>query len=182
MTIEPERGAEPLDCFGCVRQKVDRHGGRMQFGWVIWEWPLVYIEAAHHAVYEPPAGPPWVDITPSGEADETRRLFLRDDSAVYSFENDGFRRDNIRMALGDDPRIQDFFKAAELRCTIFNGLPGLTIGDVAVSPEDERRLDEIEQTIARLTSELAMKYTGRHERCFCGSGKKFMYCCGADRE
>src|SRR5260370_21685985 len=88
MSIKPEPSGAASDCFECVRLKVQRYGGRIQFGWVIWEWPLVYIEAEHHAVYEPPTGPPWVDITPSAES-EIRRLFLPDNTAVYDFENEG---------------------------------------------------------------------------------------------
>src|SRR5205814_2153199 len=67
ITITPGEGCAADDCFECVRQKVERDGGSIQFGWSIWEWPRVYVEAEHHAVYEPPTGPPWVDLTPSPE-------------------------------------------------------------------------------------------------------------------
>jgi hypothetical protein len=97
--ITPSADCEPLDCFECVKHKVEMEGGRIQLGWAIWEWPNVFIEAEHHAVYEPPAGSPWLDITPPVEPQIRRRLFLADNRAVYDFENEGVLKDNIRVAL-----------------------------------------------------------------------------------
>src|SRR5260370_23371280 len=74
VTITPMVGCRANDCFGCVKQKVERDGGRVQFGWAIWEWPGVYIEAEHHAVYEGQPGPPWLDITPSALSQVRPRL------------------------------------------------------------------------------------------------------------
>ena len=62
--ITPDPGAELNDCFATVQRKVSAEGGRIQFGWAIWEWPNVLAEAEHHAVYEPPAGLPWADLSP----------------------------------------------------------------------------------------------------------------------
>jgi hypothetical protein len=107
--IKPEPGCEPNDCFGCVQHKVEAEGGRMQFGWAIWEWPHVCIEAEHHAVYEPPHGPPWADITPPEVPDVFRRLFLPDDTAIYDFKNEGIRRGNERRALVDDALVLEYF-------------------------------------------------------------------------
>jgi hypothetical protein len=36
INITPEPGCEVNDCFQCVRAKVAREGGRIQFGWSIW--------------------------------------------------------------------------------------------------------------------------------------------------
>lgn len=121
------------DCFECLRQKVARNGGRIQFGWAIWEWPRVYGEAEHHAVYEPSTGPPWVDIAPSALLEIWRRLFLPDNGALYDFENEGTLRDNKRLALGDDSMIKELFAAAERRLAILNNIPG--VGAVAAIPK-----------------------------------------------
>src|SRR5262250_2505520 len=94
ITITPEPGCVPNDCFECIKRKVAREGGRIQLGWSIWELPRVYVQAEHYAVYEPPAGPPWRDITPSALPEIRRRLFLPDDTAMYDFRNEGIRRDN----------------------------------------------------------------------------------------
>lgn len=88
ISTTPDPGCEINDCFNCVRQKVVREGGRIQFGWSIWEWPKVYIEAEHHAVYAPPDISELLDITPSAVFD-TRRLFLLDDSRCLQFRKRG---------------------------------------------------------------------------------------------
>jgi len=50
LRVDPEADCEPMACFAKVRRKVDRDGGRAQFGWAIWIWPRIVIEAEHHAV------------------------------------------------------------------------------------------------------------------------------------
>lgn len=176
INITPGSGCEVNDCFECVRQKVARDGGRIQFGWSIWEWPNVYVEAEHHAVYESPTGPPWLDITPSALSEVRRRLFLPDDTATYDFQNEGTLRDNKRMALNDDPLIQDFLAVAEEKAAILNSIPG--VGAIYVDEETDNKLKAAERKREGLLLMLAMKYTPRNERCFCGSGQKFKYCHG----
>jgi hypothetical protein len=179
ITITPGTGCEANDCFECVRQKVARDGGRVQFGWSIWEWPRVYVEAEHHAVYEPPTGPPWFDITPAARPEIRRRLFLPDDSAVYDFENEGVRRDNKRVALGDDPLIQDLFAAATERFEILNNIPGVNVTTNDV--ETLRKIATAEEKLSRTRNQLAMRYTPQNAPCFCGSGQKFKRCHGQTR-
>jgi hypothetical protein len=175
----PDPDCEPLDCFNCVRRKVAREGGRIQFGWAIWEWPRVFLEGEHHAVYEPPSGPPWVDITPFQVAGMTRRLFLPDDAATYDFENEGVRKDNARLALSDDPLIGQFFNVGRARHDLMNSIPG--IGAVSVSGSVGNKIASIEAEQIRLYVDLAMKYTQQNARCFCGSGTKFKRCHGQSR-
>jgi hypothetical protein len=174
--ITPGVGCAPLDCFGCVRRKVEMDGGRIQYGWAIWEWPGVFVEAEHHAVYEPEAGPPWLDITPSADPQIRRRLFLPDNAAVYDFENEGVLRDNIRVALCDEPLIQQFFDACAERSRILNSLPGM--GEIALDAPTAARLSAVDNDKTRLFFSLAMKYTPQNARCFCGSDQKFKRCHG----
>jgi len=125
MAIRPERGCEPNECFSSVQKRVLRDGGRIQCGWSIWEWPGVYLEAEYHAVYAPPDGSPWIDLSPSPIPEITHRLFLPDDAiAEYDFANEGVRRENIREALADDARIQRFFRIVEQKNAILNSIPG----------------------------------------------------------
>jgi hypothetical protein len=56
ITITPEPSWALQNAFECVRRKVACSAGRIQAGWSIWVWPGVYLQAEHHAVYEPPAG------------------------------------------------------------------------------------------------------------------------------
>jgi hypothetical protein len=165
ITITPEPGCEPNDCFECIRRKVAREGGRIQFGWSIWEWPRVYIEAEHHAVYEPRTGPPWVDITPCALPEIRRRLFLPDDSAVYDFENEGVLRDNKRLALSDDPLIQEFIVASEKKTAVLNSIPGVNVTVDDVDAATLKTLTDAERELGLLTAKLAMKYTSQNSPC-----------------
>jgi hypothetical protein len=171
IAVTPEVGCRPLDCFGCVRQRVERDGGRVQFGWSIWEWPRVAVQFEHHAVYEPSDGPPWYDITPAYPTEVRRRLFLPDNNAPYDYSVQGSTQDNKRFALSDDPLIQDFFAASAKRVSI---LKRSAQGDVVTRVE----LSEAEKEKDCLFLELQMKYTAQTAFCYCGSGARFKRCCG----
>lgn len=51
------------ECFDNVSAKVARDRGAIVYGWLIWEWPRVFIEAEHHAVWEESGA--LIDITPN---------------------------------------------------------------------------------------------------------------------
>jgi hypothetical protein len=155
IAITPEPGCEPNDCFMNVKQKVDQNGGRIQFGWALWECPQVFIEAEHHAVYDPPSGPPWRDITPCNRGN-SKRLFLADDTAVYDFKDEGFRRDNIRCPLSDDPLIEEFFLAAKKRNDFMNDLPG--VGEIVIHASEDKALQKLERRLARAKTAIEAKY------------------------
>jgi hypothetical protein len=176
LPILPDEDSVPLDCFDNVRRRVARDGGRIVLGWVIWEWPGVYIEAEHHAVYEPEPEGQWIDLTPPQVPHISTRLFLPDAAAEYDFDNEGVRRDNHRKALTNDPLIQRFFESARRHSEIMNNIPG--VGEVQVTPNVVRALQSAEFENMQFTLQLAMKYTPRNAPCFCGSGEKFKRCHG----
>ncbi len=178
ITIMPESGCMPNDCFECVRQKLERDGGRVQYGWAIWEWPRVFVEAEPHAVYEGPDGSPWADITPSAFSDIRQRLFLPDDAAVYDFENEGALRHNVRLAVCHDPLIEDFFAAAKEYEDALNSIPGVNVAFHQIDAAMRKKVLEADQKKQEFVSLLGMKYTTRNARCFCGSGNKFKRCHG----
>ena len=95
--VTPDSWCKAGDCFENVRRKLKKDGGRIQFGWAVWEWPGVFLEAEHHAVYVAPKSPSFVDVTPCNFG-STRHLFVPDDSATYNFENEGVLRDNLRFS------------------------------------------------------------------------------------
>ena len=166
------------ECFGNVRRKVEREGGRIQFGWEIYVWPGVYIEAEHHAVYEGPNGPPWLDITPAmTELPYEKRLFLPDDSAVYDFNAPDFRRDNIRKALVDDPLVHEFLALAAEMTVIMRRTPGT--GMVTVEGADAVRLEYIAVRSNEVKRQIAMTHTPSDAPCFCGRPEKFKRCHGS---
>ena len=179
LPITADARSQPLDCFNNIRHKVASEGGRIVYGWTIWIWPKVYIEAEHHAVFERPGGGDWVDVTPSHTAGITSRLFVEDASAIYDFENEGVRRDNIRHALTRDVLVQQFFQSARAYNDAMNALPG--VGEIRVSPAEAQHIQALQVENARLTMQLALKYSSRNDRCFCGSGEKFKRCHGDSR-
>jgi hypothetical protein len=171
----PIQAASRKSVFGNVRQRLARAGGRIRFGWAIWEWPRVYIEAEHHAIYEAPSGE-WQDITPSANPDIVARLFLPDDSATYDFAHEGVRRENHRLALADDPLIERFFQSAIRFNEIMNRVPG--VGMIQIDREVAEQLRAAQLENLRLTVELGLKYTRPNSPCFCGSRQKFKHCHG----
>ena len=174
--IKPDRTAKPQDCFVNVSKKIAAEGGRMQYGWAIWQCDRYYLEAEHHAVYEPTSGPPWVDVTPHLLPTIDRILFLPDDDAIFNPEQ---LRDNVRMPLLDDKRIKEFFNLSSERTAILNSVPG--IGAVTISVPQAQRLLLIDQRKQTLLTQLQRDYekkVGRNDPCSCGSGKKFKKCCG----
>src|SRR5665811_1080581 len=176
LAIRPGAGCAPNECFPNVRQKVEQEGGRIQFGWALDEWPYVFIEAIHHAVYEGPDGGPWVDITPPDPNDPQRtRLFLADDSAVYDFEKQE-RRDHIRLALTPDALIDEYLQLSiELNQVI---LSTPWFGTLPVPEHQRARVTFIVRRICVLKRQIATKYTPQGAPCFCGSGQKFKRCHG----
>jgi hypothetical protein len=161
VSITPEKGCKVADCFLNVQKKVVKEGGRIQFGWALWEWPGLYFEAEHHAVYVTPDDSRFVDITPS-EFGLTKRLFVPDDAATYDFDNEGILRDNLRFALIDDPLIDDLFKAAARRVAFKNGLPG--VGMIAIHASEDKALQNLENRVARASQALAEKYMPGYRR------------------
>ena len=64
------------DCFGNVENYVKNNGGRIQYGWIIWEIPNFFLEAEFHAVWINEDGE-YIDITPKVDG-ERKILFLPD--------------------------------------------------------------------------------------------------------
>jgi hypothetical protein len=62
---------------------VARDGGEILYGWAIWEWPRVFIEAEHHAVWS--KGGCLTDVTPQVPPADTI-LFLPDTERAYDYE------------------------------------------------------------------------------------------------
>lgn len=176
VTIAPSEGSLPLECFSNVRGQVAKHGGRIQFGWTIWEWTGIFLEAEHHAVYDPGDGGEFVDVTPAQDG-ETKRLFLPDNNATYDFDNEGTRIDNTRFSLRKDPLIDAFFAAARERTAFLNTVPGF--GTFTLAGDMAEQYERLDMTMARLQAQIFRKYAGPNSLCICGSGKKFKRCHGA---
>jgi len=154
ISITPELDCAEGECFWNVKRQTEREDGRIQFGWSISEWPGVALLAEYHAVYAPPSGQPWRDITPSKS--ENRRLFLPDDSAAFDFSDTTTRRDNMFFALKEDPLIREFIIAAENYGAIRKSAP---VGkEVQVHIDTAIKLAEAKTEVDRLRKCIAIKY------------------------
>lgn len=76
LTIRPEPGSLARECFMKAKQRVEREGEAICYGWTIWEWPRVFVDAEHHAVYEAADGS-LHDTTPSPEEEDTKQTARR---------------------------------------------------------------------------------------------------------
>jgi hypothetical protein len=103
--VVPAEDALARECFPNVARLVEERGGALVYGWAVWMWPNVYIEAEHHAVWRAPGGA-LLDptLTPHGE---DRILSVPDPAADYDFAGNRLR-DNIRWPLTSDPAVADF--------------------------------------------------------------------------
>jgi len=107
--VAPREFARPKECFHNVRSAIESFGGECAYGWTIWLWPSVFIEAEHHSVWKTPGGR-LLDITPKADG-EKKIVFLQDDSATYDFEIDT-QLDSIRKPLVEDPDVERWLKLA----------------------------------------------------------------------
>jgi|tagenome__1003787_1003787.scaffolds.fasta_scaffold20811780_2 hypothetical protein len=170
--IEACADALPKECFGNVRQRVSLHGGQIVFGWAIWIWPRVFVEAEHHAIYERPDGT-WIDVTPQSNHDQI--LFLPDDSAVYDFDNPQ-RRDNLRLALKADPLIESYFEWFRGRKMFEDLFPGTN--QVTLKGKAAQDFKAFAKRGIEIEQQLVMKYYPAMSPCPCGSTRAFWYCHG----
>lgn len=105
--VNPESDAVPRNCYPNVKRRIERAGGTILHGWIIWLSPGLFIEGEHHAIWVSPEGE-WVDVTPQLDG-EKRLLFLPDPENVWH----GRPISNRRRPLSTDPRLGKFLRLAE---------------------------------------------------------------------
>jgi len=180
--VKPESWVESKECFFNVKTKVEKDRGKIQFGWTIWEYPNILIEAEFHAIWISPKNTP-IDITPN-PANMQKILFLPDSERVYDYSAEYYRVDNIRRPLSNDPLVLDYIKISE---QIFEAEERLFPGR-QIDPENPAfgYLEELKQKKMSIQPQLMPQSQpqpergkpGRNTPCPCGSGKKFKKCCG----
>lgn len=175
LAVNPVPNVALNDCFPFVESYVRDHGGSVCFGWQIWEWSGIMIEAEFHAVWRSSMGE-LRDLTPK-QVPVTRVLFVPDTDRKYQ----GQQVDNVRRSLSSDPQVSYFIRACEDEFEFLNrGERATQHGMLHLTGEEAREYDEIErrknehycQIISRLPK------PGRNGACICGSGLKYKKCCG----
>jgi hypothetical protein len=110
--VNLEQDAKRAECTKNVHNKIRRDGGRIQFGWAIWELSNIMIEAIYHALWISPQGEP-IDITPQKHISPDHILFLADSKDKYNYGSGFQRRDNVRKPLSDSPEVAEFIEICE---------------------------------------------------------------------
>lgn len=78
LKLAPVGNCRLLDCFGNVENWIKDNGGSIQYGWIIWDNPNIFIEAEFHAVWVNDKGE-YIDITPKIDGEE-KILFIPDNN------------------------------------------------------------------------------------------------------
>lgn len=171
VAVKPDPNAIVSECFINAAARVARDGGSLVFGWTIWEWPRIFIEAEHHAVWEKDGER--LDITPHVNGQQ-RILFLPDPGRVYDFE--GKRRlINVKRSLGEFSSVDRWIAASDdLQRTMEDNSVG---NEVRMNREHLKALwERARMAQAQVLIDLVSN-TKVNAPCFCRSGKKFKKCC-----
>lgn len=169
LPVTPDAGALPAECYANVAARVEAEGGSAVYGWQLWEWPHVLVEAEFHAVWRSPSGE-FQDVTPRHD-DEAEILFVPDPRRMYR----GIPIDNVRMAIRDDLIVHDFILAAK-EMTRLRLRSGRDSGDGYISlPANEA---EPLMDLLAITERMLSEGLRSSDECVCGSGNKYKRCHG----
>lgn len=169
LQVQPEADATINECFPNVEAKIQNDGGSIVYGWQLWEWPHVLIEAEFHAVWRSPEGE-LKEITPKQHG-EGKILFLPDHKRVYR----GISVDNMRIALRDDPLIHHFIAVSKEIVKFMNhGERAYQHDYVSIPAHQIEPLLEMQSLIQTMLSQGLRS----HDLCLCGSGNKYKRCHG----
>ena len=161
--VIPSLGIRADHCFYDVQRKVRVEGGRVQYGWTIWEKPGVLLEAEFHAIWVSPNNE-LIDVTPKVDG-EQQILFLPDTDRVW----EGEMVDNVRFLLLDNDYTRQLIRYSEAR---FRLRKKHWRDGESVIPFDE--VQQFERQYGMHNVKL-----GRNDPCYCGSGKKYKKCHGS---
>lgn len=169
--VAPEAG--PLRCFWNVADHAKEHGGEIVFGWSIHEWPHLFWEAQHHAVWRAPDGE-LIDITPPAAPGGTATLFVEDPSSAFDLDSGfGDPEDDQRVPLVPSSALRSY---TDIGFHIRNRRHAL--------PPDRHASDRMLNNyleVQRIAKEAMMLELANRldsdARCFCGSDIPFAQCC-----
>jgi hypothetical protein len=177
--FESVADAKERFCFQNVRNVIAEQGGEIVYGWLVWQHGEIFVDAEHHAVWRKATGE-LACVTPQTPSVKTI-TFIPDPSATYDF-NTGLITNNIRIALLNDVRLQQVFRAEEQKTEIINTARGSNPLVREPAAADDAKYRELERKKSMLIAEIVLSQfstVGRNDRCPCGSGKKFKKCHGA---
>jgi hypothetical protein len=149
--VQTRHDAESGECFAATTKQVSEFGGSCVYGWLIWEWPGILIEAEFHAVWKKPDGE-LIDVARKDER-ESVVLFLPDPRKEFH----GERIDNARLPIGKNPDIKKLIAGKELFHKLFQQKHGNATGAVVLRGE----LAALHEYLSRLGHQLSVSREAR---------------------
>ena len=171
--VRPIEGAAPDECFRLVERQVDAFAGKAIFGWSLWVFPTLFVEAEFHSVWERPDGC-LIDITPK-KREMKRVLFLKDQERLYI----GKQVNNLRRKVRQLPLLDSYFKTFDDQHELLNrGERANMHGKIELEGNEALEFQHIVQRRADCHLELQYYFplVGAYLPCPCGSGKKTKWC------
>jgi SEC-C motif len=162
---------KPVECVDNVRRRVAAFSGGEVFGWKIWEWYGVMIEAEFHSVWRSPEGA-LQDVTPN-VLPFNQVLFLPDITLQYLER----QIENVRKPLISDPRVREFIKGSSEEFALLNDGERADQYEISLSQAERRLLASLQEKKQLLIAHIERTQPGRNELCRCGSGRKYKQCC-----
>jgi len=169
--VLPDDGALVNECFPNVERKILRDYGEMIYGWQIWIWPEIFIEAEFHGVWKAQDGH-IVDVTPKIPPME-KILFLPDEYRKY----EGFQIDNRRKKISDNGVLDDYFFCNEALYAMKNYGDRKFRKELILKNEESQIFQFLVSAIYNLELFIAEK-NNRNSPCFCHRNEKYKRCCG----
>ena len=169
--IKTMKNAVLNDCFSNVKTKIVEDGGTIQYGWCIWEWKNVMVEAEFHAVWCSSNGG-LVCVSPHDNEKEI--LFLPDDRKQF---NGIDRTDNIRKSLRTEHVVDEFIQVCKELYAEKERLTKGKLGLVSMDVTPELRIITKRYQMLKMKIEQLPSLPKPNNFCPCGSGKKYKGCC-----
>ena len=159
-------------CYYNVQRKIAKDGGKIHYGWAIWQLPYM-VEAEHHAVWEDDAEN-LLDISPRDFA-INEILFVSDNSKIFT----GKSIFSVRLNRTNNTLIDDLI-------LIKNGVDAVfALGERM----DEERISlpdfalKVMDTMKAQAHNIEVFYFNGNTKtsnCFCNSGHPYKQCHGKD--
>ena len=142
-------GLQLNDCYENVRKVVGLFRGEMVCGWHIRAFANLFLEAEAHAVWREPTKGMLLDVTPSGDVFEEKRLLFIQDRRIQWVEGESTPIASRFYILCKEPRVERLIALQQRRQALVQQANVLTAyGEAIVLPPEAERLDrDIEELL-----------------------------------
>lgn len=159
--VIPDKDAKIHNCFYNVDGVIKKHGGFKIYGWAIWKWSNILIEAEAHAIWRREDGK-YIDVTPH-ENIVNEILFVPDLEMEYR----GTIIKSKRMALTNSPDVKKLIQLSEyIENIIFTSVGDTYELPINIVQEQQKLINQFNTVV------------NRNDPCPCNSGLKYKKCCG----